>query len=459
MPQRKWNLGDIRSSDRAPVDRGVRTRGKPPIQDIRPPVVHTPLGGTIAISSESDRDQSESPREYRARRGGSPNGGRGRKALFFCVIVLVFLGIVFLATLFSQNAELTVYPKFKEVAVKAALTAYQNPTADMLGYELLTLEETGERTVAATGAEPMEEHATGELTIYNAWSKNAQRLIKNTRFESADGHIFRISDSVVVPGYTVNGTEKVPGTIIAKVFADATGATYNIAAGHFTIPGLKGTPQFAAVYGESKSPMQGGFVGTRLIVADNELARTKEQIQTELKDRLLGRLRKERPAGFVLYDSAARVTFDSLPSVDAGEKRATIREHATLEAPLFAENDFARYLAQHTIAGYGKEEVRVENPQSLTFSYVTASSTEATTGTKKIDFTLAGNAKIVWKYDTEKLRKDLAGTTKEELLNILLNYQPAIERATTVMRPFWKQSFPKKSEKIKIIEILDSGEK
>lgn len=449
MAQQKWNLGDIRPPGR---DREVRSRSKRAIQDVRAPAYMTPVG---SLSSEDETEQQEALERYRMHRG-VPDGRR-RKILLCTVVVLVFLGVGFLATLFLQGTEFTVYPKYKDVTVQATFTAYQNPKIDTLGYELLTLEETGGRTVTATGSEATEERATGEIIIFNAHSKDPQRLIKNTRFEAKDGKIFKIQDSIIIPGYTTAATgEKVPGSITTKVFADVAGETYNIEPGHFTIPGLKGSAQFDAMYAESKAPMQGGFVGTKLIVEDTELTRTKDAIQAELKDTLLERLRSERPAGFELYESAARITFESLTSVDAGENQATIRERAVLEAPLFAEVDFARYLAQNTIVGYGNEEVRVEQPQSLTFSYVTASSSQATTNWHSIDFNLVGSAKVVWTYDTEQLRSELAGATKGDVPDILLKYQPAIERATTVMRPFWRRSFPKNPEKIKIIEVLDT---
>lgn len=447
MAQQKWNLGDIRPPDR---DREVRPRSKRAVQDMRTPAHATPVG---SLSGEDETQQQEALERYRMRQRAP--GGRGRRILWCAVIVLVFLGVGFLATLFLQGTEFTVYPKYKDVAIEAAFTAYQNPEKDALGYELLTLEEIGERTVTATGSEPVEERATGEITLYNAFSKESQRLIKNTRFESNDGKIFKIQDSIVIPGYTTSATgEKIPGTIVVKVFADTTGDAYNIGPTKFTIPGLKDSPQFEGMYGESASTMQGGFVGTKLIVEDAELTRTKEAIRTELKDRLFVRLRSERPAGFELYESAARVTFESLSSVDAGENQATIRERAVLSAPLFAEADFARYLAQNTVVGYGDEEVRVEQPQSLTFSYITASSSTPASW-EKIDFNLVGSAKIVWTYDTEQLRSELAGAAKRDVPNILLKYQPAIERATTVMRPFWRRSFPKNPEKIKIVEVLD----
>lgn len=457
MAQQKWNLGDIR-----PPERESRMRSKRPMQDVVVPVSRTKE--TSADTSDSARAEddtffSESPQKFR-QRGDASTDGR-RKKVFWGSVVLLLLFVGFLATLFLQGAEVTVYPKSKDATIQAAFTAYQKPEVNMLGYEFLTLEETGERTVTATRSEKVDDQARGTITIYNAFSAESQRLKKNTRVESPTGLIFKINESAVVPGYIKDSSGKVvPGSVEAQVFADVAGDAYNIAPMRFTIPGLKDSPQFDTMYAESHAPMQGGFVGDRLIVEPTELAKAQEAVHAELQEKLLGRMRTERPVGFELYESAARVRFESLPSVDAGNtidtQQATIRERALLEIPLFAEGDFAAYLAKNTIDDYGNEEVRIENPQSLAFSYITASSSPATLSSDALQFNLAGTAKIVWKYDTEKLRTDLVGSAKAELPNIILKYQPAIERATVLMRPFWKQAFPEKPQKIKIVEIVES---
>lgn len=451
MPQQKWNLGDIR-----PPERQTRTGGsaastrKRPAADIRARA-ERPLPEERTDSAYEQREETA------AVRGSSHRGRSERKRgkLFWGGAVIVLVAIGFLTTLILRGAELTIYPKFKDVAVQAAFTAYKQPAVDTLGYELMTLEETGERTVSATDSQKAEERATGEITIYNAHTTGVQRLIKNTRFESSDGHIFRIQESVDIPGYTQKGNDKVPGSVTAKVFADGAGEAYNVAPGKFTIPGLKGDPQFDTIYAESKAPMQGGFIGERLIVSPEELAKAQEAIRGELKEKLFSRAQSERPAGFELFVSAVRVRFESLPSVDAGDKQATIREKAILEAPIFSEGDFARYLAQNTIAEYKGEAVRIENPKSLTFAYTAATSTPAAIE-NPINFTLAGNARIVWQYDKNKLRDDVAGAPKDKVPEILLSYQPAIERATTIMRPFWKRSFPRDPAEIKIVEVIGS---
>lgn len=447
MAQQKWNLGDIR-----PPERSARPPQRRPMQDMVTTAPHTASPRMLSETDTEDYPSRPDPIPSR-----TTHSRRKGKKLFIGLTILSVILIGFVTTLFFQGAELTIYPKTKDVSVQATFTAYQQPASDMLGFELLSLDETGERTVAATGSEQVAERATGEITIYNTFSAEPQRLVQKTRFEAPDGRIFRITEPVVIPGYTINAAkEKVPGTVTAKITADDTGDAYNIAATRFTIPGFKDSPQFDTISAESKAPMHGGFVGRKLIVDDAELARTKDTIRAELQDKLIARLKNERPAGFVLYDTAARIRFESLPSTEAGNNQATIRERAVLEAPLFADADFARYVAQNTVVGYQNEDVRIDNASSLTFAYTAGDSANAPQNWDKTEFTLSGNAKIVWKYDQEKLRQELVGVSKATLPAILLRYQPAIERATTVMRPFWKRSFPRDPKKIRVVEMLGS---
>ncbi len=431
MPKQKWTLGDIR----APAHIGAHDKNRT-----------TP----DAPTQKGHRDERPSARAATLSRAGK------KKTVLFGSLVLLFALVAIAVSLFMRGAELTVHPTFKDVSVDATFTADRHPEAGALGYELLTLEESGERAVAATGSEEAKEPATGALTIYNTFSAEPQRLIKNTRFESPDGLIFRISDSVVVPGYTTSAAgEKTPGSVQAKVSADTAGEQYNIAPARFTIPGLAGTPQFDALYAESAAPMTGGFVGTRLIVDEAALAEAREAIHGELREKLMERLATERPAGFALYENAAQVRFESLPTQSAERAEALIRERGLLEAPLFAAADLAAYLARNTIIGYDGAAVRIENPSTLVFSYHMATTT-ALSSAPRIAFTLAGAARLIWDYDKNKLREEVAGAAKDDLPAILLSYEPAIARASALMRPFWRQSFPKDPAKIKIVEVLDS---
>lgn len=453
MPQ-KWNLGDIRP--RKPEQQGEGSGGVPvraeqapgrPRGDIAPrrpqPVTRPPQ--TRPPEIDEDLGTLDIIDGNKAK--------RGRTILVLIVAVLIIGGALLLNVLMG-GAEVTVYPKFKDVSVQATFEGKKEPKSGELGYELLTLEATGERQVKASGTEKVSERAEGTLFIYNTETKGA-RLIKNTRFENPDGLIFKIKESVEIPSATKDAKGAlVPGVVSADVFADGTGEQYNVPPARFTVPGLKGSPQFATVYGESNVSMTGGFEGERFLLDENELELRKQELQQELRASLLERLKTERPVGFVVFESSVAFSFETLPATTYGDSLATIKEKAYLHVPLFKEDEFASYIADSTIAGYEGEKVELPNAQTLSFTYESATATVSDISTETtLPFTLKGTTRVVWSFDTEKLKKDLLGLSKTALEPMLQSY-PAIDRAEAVVRPFWAQSFPESPEEIKVETIL-----
>lgn len=445
----KWNLQDIR-----PAGGGER-RQRPaptvrPSQDIMP------------------RRSQEDPRKQRPREIDPDlasidivDGKRSKRKriLISLGIAIVIIGLGFLTNVLLGGAEITVYPKYKDITVQATFTAMKQPQAGELGYELLTFEASNERQVSATGEEEVSERATGFIFIYNEFSTTPQRLIKNTRFESPDGLIYRISESVEIPGYT-NGPDGgiVPGVITAEVFADGVGEQYNIAPARFVIPGLEGSDQYESIYAESTDSFIGGFEGKRFIIDEAELQTAKQALHLELRNALLARLENEKPAGFIVYDSAVTFAFDTLPATEYGDGLATIKERARLQVPIFESGELAIFLAQNTVAGYEGDPVVIEDPYSLSFSYPSPTTTTSDIAPlTSLPFTLTGSSRIIWKFDEVKLQKDLAGLSKTALPTVLSGY-PAIERAEAVVRPFWKQAFPENSDAVKILTSLGSAE-
>lgn len=449
MPQ-KWNLQDIRP---ARPERS-QAEAQSPAQTVRR------MNQDIAPRRSESQERQTAPRVYDEDLGtldiiDGTRAKRKRTIIAIVLAVLVLGGALFMNILMG-GAEVTVYPKFKDVSVQATFTGMKSPGAGELGYELLTLDATGERQVAASGSEKVSERALGSLFIYNNDTKGVQRLIKNTRFESPDGLIFRIKESVEVPGATKDAKGAiVPGVITTEVFADGTGEQYNIGSARFTVPGLKGTEQFSTVYGESNVAMAGGFEGERYLLDEAELETKKQELHLELRNSLLERLKTERPSGFILFENAVTFTFESQPSTSYGNSLATIKERAYLHVPLFKEAEFATYLAESTVAGYEDEVVSITAPEQLTFSYGIATTTQSDISqATKLEFLLKGATRIVWQYDEEKLRNDLTGLSKAALPTVLSGY-PSIDKAEAVVRPFWAQEFPTSGDEIKIKTLME----
>lgn len=437
---KKWNLQDIRPAK--------PRKKRPPLADAE--LQQAPV--ERAVSHDDDGTIHI----------GIQNGNTKKRSNLFIALGVFFavVGVGFLISFMTGGAEVAVFPRNTEPNVNASFTAFRTPQVGELSYEIMDLEAEGERQVTATGQEQVSEQATGEIVIYNN-TGSAERLIKNTRFETPDGLIFKITESVVVPGAIESEGELVPGSIRAAVFADGTGEQYNVGTTRMTIPGFEEggfTELYENIYGENPEPMTGGFEGPKFIIDETELETAKQQLQTELRNALLDRVPSERPAGFVVYDSAVTVTFETLPAVEYGDNLVTIKENALLQIPIFKEEEFAEYIAAATVPGYENEPVRIEDTQSLTFSY-TNSTTSITdiSNLDSLEFQLVGRPLIVWTYDEGKLKTDLVGAQKTALPTVLGGY-PAIERAEAVVRPFWKRSFPEKLEEIEIVETVENSD-
>lgn len=431
---KKWNLQDIR-----PAGGHVKRPQKLRRQETE--IDHTEKVAPVKASQNKRAKRSSRPFII------------GLIAAFFILVPGFVIGFVL------DGANITAYPRTRELNVNTTLQAFKEPNANELSYEIMTLEAEGERQVRATGQEEVQEQAQGEIEISNTRS-TSERLVKNTRFESPEGLIFRISESAVVPGATTdsNGTV-VPGTVRAQVFADEVGEAYNIGPAEFTIPGYAEggfTELFESVTAKSVTSMQGGFDGLKYIVDDQELAEAKESLHDELRTALLARVNEERPAGFIFFEPSITYSYESMPSSEANGDMVTIKEKVLLHAPIFEENEFAKQLASASLPGYEQEPIHIDNPSMLTFSYTATSTNESDLRTlDAIDFNLSGNPLAVWTFDEMNLKEDLANAAKTELPSILSEY-PAIERAEAVIRPFWKRSFPADPEEISIVISMEN---
>lgn len=434
----KWNLQDIRPAQ--PRKHRVEEEKVAPEMSARPVQVQ--------------REEAEETLSINIVDG---NKKKGKTLAIAIAVFLLVVGGGVIASALMGGAEVTVFPRHREPNVNAVFEAKKAPQPDELAFEVMTLEATGERQVAAAGEEQVTSQAVGTISIYNAQQKDPLRLVTNTRFESPDGLIFKIKDSAIVPGYTMDAKGvKTPGMTQAQVYADQVGEQYNIQGSKFTLPGLKGQPEFANIYGQSTETFTGGFNGKKFKIDDAELQTAQQALRTELRNSLLGRIDAEKPAGFVVFKDAVTFTYESLPSVEYGDKLATIKEKVLLRIPLFKEENFADYIAKATVPGYDGSPVRISNYDTFTFNYK-----EATTSSSDISnyssivFNLTGKPQIIWKYDAEKLKADILNANKTALTSVLGAY-PAIEKASAVVRPFWKTKFPTKIADIKVIEVVES---
>jgi hypothetical protein len=227
----------------------------------------------------------------------SPIKSRGRFPYGTALVALVLIvgSLVILASL--ANAKVIIVPNISTATIADTFTATLG-TGD-LPYDTVTVTKSIAAMVHAESNETVNDPAQGSITIYNAQSVT-QTLIKNTRFESTDGHVFRIHDSVTVPARTAAS----PGSAQTIAYADAGGDSYNIPASSFTLPGLKGTSAYSQVSAKSTIAMVGGFSGTRPSVSQQTRDAQNQKSQATLLASLIQEAKTKLPAGYVIIPGA-----------------------------------------------------------------------------------------------------------------------------------------------------------
>lgn len=370
-------------------------------------------------------------------------------------VAIIFL-LISISTVF-EHATLKITPKQKTFDLDFVFTAVKNSEdSEKIPFEVLTLPLSDSITVPATETKEVERRAQGEIIIYNDYKTSPQRLIKNTRFETPEGLIYRIPESVVVPGQTNEGGELVPGSVEAIVYADNPGDEYNVDRTDFTLPGFKGSAEFESYYARSKTPMTGGYIGTVQTISEEEFENAKEELRNRMTSELMETVGAKKPEGFILFDDGIFIEFGNTTHAEeqSPEKNeVTIEERAELQGILFNKDVLSQRLALKIVPNLEPHEtVEIVNLEDLTFKLLnkdTLTIAEETT----ISFSLSGRPHFVWIFPEEELIKALLGSHKDKLKEVLEGFS-SITQAEVVIRPFWKRTFPEERENFSIERII-----
>jgi len=357
-----------------------------------------------------------------------------KKIATMAAIVIVVFGFVIggLALFSGTSVQVVKHTETISLPSVAIDIAYADGSA--LAIPLSTTQSVSLQVIS-TEEEYVEKKASGSIIIYNNYSSDPQKLIKNTRFEAPGGNIYRIQDSVTVPGQkTVNG-KKTPGSLEVTVYADKVGDTYNAGLVDFTIPGFKGTPQYDGFYARSKTAIAGGFAGTVKKVSEAETQKALATLKTDAFAKAQAALATSVPSNYLYIDSIGTPVYSQLTQLDSSEDTVTLGLDITYNTVLFSKEAFAAEVTKQSGRTYSPDDVFViSNIDDLSFSTESTISKEGTLALK-----IVGNPKLEWVVDVDKLAKDLSGISRKNIANILATYR-SVEEAKAYIKPFWKTS-------------------
>jgi len=362
----------------------------------------------------------------------------------FIILILIFSG--FLATSYFSKATITIVPKSQTVTANEDFAVSQDPSDGLaLAYEVFSIDDETETTLKGGSEKEVERKATGQITIYNTAGRENQALIANTRFKSEDGNIYRIANSVVVPGVRSDGS---PGSLTVTVTSDKPGKEYNLSKGRFTIPGLEGTDLYDAMYAEVKEPIEGGFIGKVLTVDEDEERDAQEANREKLKKALDAKIAESLPQEYIFVPESTVYEFTDLPNEPTGDS-VLVKTRGTLYGIMFKQDLLAGYLASQYVDGYDNQKVIIKNPSDLVFS-IKGGKVELSDIQDELEMTISGTISLEWVVDTATVKTKLAGVSRDAFQKTI-SAIPGVKDALLELVPAFRRSIPTNIDKINVL--------
>ncbi len=405
----------------------------------------------IPISAEKKRESKRLPKPRGTRKPGNP------KVAIWILAIVAVLAFFFGISLLFSSATVSIKPRIEKLSFNnEAYTAKLDSTVPgELSFEILKLDQTESLSVEATEEKVANQKASGKAVVYNNYSSAVQRLISNTRFQAANGKIYRILNSVDVPGTKVLNGKTVPGSVEITLYADQPGDSYNLKltdlAGDFKIPGFKGTPRYDTFYARLKTDIAGGLIGKQKIVADSVRLEAENKLKETLKEYLVKELYAVKPDSYIVFPNSYSVEFEKLPDSFSESESVKISLKGNLNAVIFSGQKLSNYLAIKKISGFDLRPTNLIFNEALSVSLIGKDS--VLWKNKTLDLKLNGEAAIKWIYDTESIKKELVGKPSSMTTTILSKFKNSVSSISVVFRPVWARYFPDNIDKIKIIEL------
>jgi hypothetical protein len=405
--------------------------------------IAAPARAHASRSSYDEEDDALPPQPHRRR-----EGGRSRWVLWgIAFVAIVALGI--LGLFFFRKTTVTIVPisqslTFGQNAQNSQYTAYPETTAatGTLAYAVQTLDLEDSEVVPTQGTEHADVKASGNITVYNDYSTSPVKLIKNTRFATPDGLIFRTPADVVVPGR--KGSK--PGSITVTVVADQAGAQYNVGpVSKLTVPGLQSTPSmYNNIYAQSAQAFAGGFSGDRPAVAAGATNSALSTVRDRLQSQAAAAAQSTASTTVISYT----VTYQDEPQTTEAGGGVRLHEKAHIVIAQVRNGALASAILQGVNASGENASLNLLYGRGFGASSMSASSTEA--GTSPIQFQLSGSALVVWNVDPAAIAQALAGKPSAAFQTITSNF-PGIQEAHARIEPPWKSVFPQNPSDIAVV--------
>ncbi|MBP6889451.1 MAG: hypothetical protein KBC83_03605 [Candidatus Moranbacteria bacterium] len=380
--------------------------------------------------------------------------------LFFLGGIIVLLGVGAAIYFFLPKASILITPHDITHDVEAkfegrTIAPIGNQDDDVVPVRKIEKNYESMVTTEASGkALSGNQKARGTLIITNEYSSDTQPLIATTRFETSDGKIFRLAESVTVPGMTIVDGKRQPGIAEAVVIADAPGDEYNINPTDFTIPGFKNGVKYEKIRAKSSKGFSGGGGSdeSMLSITKENIDSAAQKLKEQAKQDFLVAIEQDLlPDERILIDSIEVIDtqMGELPLAGSLGERFDIKGGFTGRAYVVSEKILKEKLAHRNLPERKGISFRVTDA-TLSFQNVLPRYDE-----DKVTFSVLSTLMLSSVIETDKLQEELLGLDEEGIKSILEKHAE-IKRIEVNFSPeFLFHNIPKNEERVSVQVISE----
>jgi len=289
----------------------------------------------------------------------------------------------------------------------------------------------------------IETKAGGKVKILNKGSEFI--LIPNTRFVSEDGKVYRTKERLKIPG----GTPDSPAIVEIEVFAQESGAEYNIQPTKFKIPGLSGTEIEKKIEVFSEKPFSGGGKNLIKVPTLEEYNFAQREFDSNAREYVENYLKNNyKNIYFPEGSKIVYVTIEKIEPQDLRDIRESIEEikiygNAKIVALGYREEDLLDLIKDLEIKmikeGYQIDKVEIKKTDLK----------EINLSKGKGKILVEGSISVKPIFNELDFKNSIASRDLKEIYDILKTKEGIKEVKLTVW-PFWVKKVPDDLNKIKL---------
>lgn len=415
------------------------------IHDIKP-------ARSSKIPERKDSGRITPARQTRMRKHN--NGGKGIWYVAGILLVALFFGL----SVFFTGATVRVVPQTMDLPLNERFVANKKAVSTELTFDFMVVDGEVSRAVNSETKKEVQEVSRGRVRIYNETGTQAQNLAIDTRLEDSTGRVYKTVDKVTVPGQqNIEGTLE-PGFVDIDIYAAEPGQEYNQDGEvELKLVGFReaNSPKYDTIYAKTITSLEGGFIGERFVLSDEDESQTKETLTQELYDELFAQSLAQVPQGSMLPQNLSKLINTSYSQEVQDDGTINFVLKGSLFNVIFNTKEFEGYIIDTSVAGAEQGQIYIQNINNLNIAYLDEQAqTVDLESLETLGFKIDDVLKIVWVVNVDALRFDLVGTKKKDFQKVIAGY-PSIETAELIVKPFWRGSLPESDEDIEVVNTQD----